>query len=225
MAGAAIFERQSIGENVMRISIFRCLLAVILGLLSAGALPMTGYAARTATPADLSTAAPRDTQLPGAVLPSGQLPMRTGEELTVAFADGVTGSFVNQIRRGAAECSRLEPVYRIDCLRRVFKQASGAGLNRPDYASASSELRRLSRTLNGILGKNVDRKAGKAKVGGKSYRAVTRQALRDANRQAARAIEEAATKLLRSAGNSKKRKTHYTRIANAVNSTKKILRS
>jgi hypothetical protein len=210
----------------MRKSIFNRLFYVVVGLLSLCVMPATGYAARIAEPADpVDTPAIQDLQSPQSVLPSGQGPLSGGDELVVAFEDGVTGAFVNQIRRGAAECSRLEPVYRIDCLQRVFKQASGAGQNRPDYSSASSELRRLSRTLNGIVGKNTDRKAGKAQVGGKSYRAVTREALRQANRDAAKAIEEAATKLLRSAGNSSKRKTHYTRIADAVNSTKKILRS
>ncbi|MBN9669700.1 hypothetical protein [Roseibium aggregatum] len=143
----------------------------------------------------------------------------------LAFADDVTGAIVRQLQRGTAQCGRLDPIYRIDCMRQVYQQAAGATGNRPDYAAANSQLRKASRALNGILRQHGDRNAPKAKQGNRNYRAVARTALRQANRQASQAIEEAATKLLRSAGNSKKRKVHYTRIANAVNSTKKILRS
>lgn len=153
-------------------------------------------------------------------------PRRLGaDDLRIAFSDDITQAIVLQLQRGTAECNSLNPAYRIDCLRQVYSRAAGAAGNRPDYASAANELRRLSRTLNGIVRENQDRKAGSAKQGGRSYKAVAQDALRRANSQAAQAIQEASTKLLRSAGNSQKRKVHYTRIANAVNSTKKILRS
>jgi len=153
------------------------------------------------------------------------LPPHRRELLQFAFADDITGAVVKQLQRGTAECNRLDPVYRIDCLRQVYSRAAGATGNRPDYSGANSALRSLSRQLNGIVRQNLDRKAAKAKVGGRSYRAVTRDALRKANQLSSQAIQETRTKLLRSAGNSKKRKVHYARIANAVNSTKKILRS
>ncbi len=152
-------------------------------------------------------------------------PAAGAPRLQLAFEDSITGAVVKQLQRGAAECNRLEPVYRIDCLRRVYAQAAGATGNRRDYAGANSALRSLARQLNGIVRQNLDRKAEKAKIGRNSYRAVTREALRKANSLAAQAIQETRTKLLRSAGNSRKRKVHYTSIANAVNSTKKILRS
>ncbi len=145
--------------------------------------------------------------------------------LQLAFADDVTNGIVNEIRRGAKQCSSLGGAYRAECLGDVFSRASGLAGRRPDYSGASSELRKLGRNLKKIAGKYHDRKAPKAKLGRKSYKAVAKDALRKANRESAQAIEEAVTKLLRSAGNSQKRKTHYTTIANAVNSTKKILRS
>lgn len=151
---------------------------------------------------------------------------KTGDGLIqLAFGDDTTNAIIRQLQRGAGECSRLEATYRIDCLQQVYSQAAGATNNRPDYAGANSALRGLSRKLSGIVRQNQDKQADKAKIRGKTYRAVARQALREANRQANQAIEEAATKLLRSAGNSQKRKVHYTRIADAVNSTKKLLRS
>ncbi|MHA7773654.1 hypothetical protein [Roseibium sp. M-1] len=154
-----------------------------------------------------------------------QTPRTNAIEQQIAFADDLTQAIVLQLQRGTAECNSLNPAYRIDCLRQVYSRAAGAAGNRPDYAAAANELRRLSRTLNGIVRQNQDTKAGQLKKGGRSYKAVVSSALRKANGQAAQAIQETTTKLLRSAGNSQKRKVHYTRIANAVNSTKKILRS
>jgi len=155
----------------------------------------------------------------------GFQPRTTVAPTELAFADDITGAIVRQLQRGTAECGRLDPIYRIDCMRQAYLRASGAAGNRPDYAGANSELRGVSRKLNGILRQHQDRKAPKVTRGNRTYRAVARSALRQANKQASQAIGEAATKLLRSAANSKKRKVHYTRIANAVNSTKKILRS
>lgn len=155
----------------------------------------------------------------------GQTDTPDQEQQQIAFADHITQAIVLQIQRGSDRCDRLQVVYRIDCLREVYSQASGDAGNRPDYSAATSRLRKLSRQLKGIARSNLDEKAERATQDGKSYRAVARDALRSANQQAARAIDEAVTQLLRSAGNSQKRKVHYTRIANAVRSTKKILRS
>ncbi|MEM5585752.1 MULTISPECIES: hypothetical protein [unclassified Roseibium] len=199
------------------------LFSIFLGLLMVCATPAAGFAARTG---DLYPQ-PAPSGIPELRLLTdnrGYGPEGSGT-VRLVFADDVTGAIVRQINRGTAECGRIDKVYRIDCMRQVYKQAAGATGNRRDYSAVNGELRKLSRTLNGIVGKNVDRKAGKIKVGNKSYRAVTRKALRQASGQASQAVSEAATKLLRSGGNAKKRKVHYTRIANAVNSSKKILRS
>lgn len=205
------------------------LVKIVLGLVMACAIPATGFAARTADPSELLfTETVEPLFLAGeysdGVSSSGS-EQSGSERLRVAFADDVTQAIVNQIKRGAAECNRLDKVYRLDCLRQTYNRAAGATGNRRDYSAANGELRKLSRALNGIVRQNLDRKAPKVKSGSKSFRAVSQEALREANRQANQAIGEATTRLLRSAGNAQKRKVHYTRIADAVNSTKKILRS
>ncbi|WP_299811983.1 hypothetical protein [uncultured Roseibium sp.] len=209
----------------MHVSISAKAILVLAGVAISGVFTTSSQAAWTGssddTSLDLSVEGFRSDEILGQV---GQ-PVSNDGLLQLAFADDVTQAVVKQIQRGASECSRLEVVYRLDCLQRVFSQASGATGRKPDYSTVNSELRKLSRTLKGIVGKNQDRKAPKAKLGNKSYRAVSKAALREVNKLASKAIEETATKLLRSAGNSQKRKVHYTRIANAVNSTKKILRS
>jgi len=143
----------------------------------------------------------------------------------LASPEEITSGIVRQLQRGVANCGQLEEVYRIDCLRQIYARAAATAGSRPDFAAARFELQNLADKLNGIVRQSQDRNAEKAKRGNRSYKAVARTALRRANRQARQAIGETATKLLRSAGNSKKRKAHYTSIANAVNSTKVILRS
>jgi len=76
-----------------------------------------------------------------------------------------------------------------------------------------------------VCSSDLDKAAPKIRKGGKSYRAVKKSAVAKVNKQAKAIIVETETKLLRSAGSSQLRKTHYTRIARAVGSTKNILRS
>ncbi|MBN9669701.1 hypothetical protein [Roseibium aggregatum] len=147
------------------------------------------------------------------------------DTINLASSEEITNSVLKQLERRAARCGQLKRVHRIDCLRQVFAQTAAMLGNRRDLADASGELRKLSNTLNGIVRRNRDRKTRKAKLGHTYNRAVKIDALEEAEKQAIAAIEETATKLLRSAGNSRNRKVPYTRIARAVNSTKKILRS
>ncbi|POF32344.1 hypothetical protein [Roseibium marinum] len=209
----------------MQVSISVKAILVLAGVAVSGFFTSSGQAAWTGASDDSSLDLSVESFGSHEILGEFKRPDPNAGLLQLAFSDDVTQAIVNQIQRGAGECSRLEAVYRLDCLQRVFAQASGAAGRKPDYSAANGELRKLSKTLKGIVGKNQDRKAPKAKLGNKSYRAVSQAALREVNKLASKAIEEATTKLLRSAGNSKKRKVHYTRIANAVNSTKKILRS
>jgi|GEM_PF-4243684 len=206
--------------------VYKVVLAASIGLGAVFSNPGAALAAR----GELVDQVPQ-TNMVVDLFPAQQVPSSTvgrpsvPDELQIAFADDITRAIVLQLQRGTDRCNRLQVVYRLDCLGEAYAQAAGVAGNRPDYAAATSQLRKVSRQLKGIVRKNQDRNAEKAKLGNKSYRAVKRDALRSANQQATKIIEEAATQLLRSAGNSKKRKVHYTRIANAVNSTKKILRS
>ena len=72
-----------------------------------------------------------------------QAPPANAIEQQIAFADDLTQAIVLQLQRGTSECNSLNPAYRIDCLRQVYSRAAGAAGNRPDYAAAANELRRL----------------------------------------------------------------------------------
>ncbi|MBO6857018.1 hypothetical protein [Roseibium sp.] len=138
----------------------------------------------------------------------------------------VTRGVIWIIQNGSNECrNSIRPEYRFDCLRNVLSRAASTIENRPNYRDAARELRSLSRKLDGIVSKYQDRSAPRAAVGQRTYRAVSTANLEQARREASEAIDESVTKLLRSAGNSEKRKTHYSQIATAVGSTKRLLRS
>lgn len=149
---------------------------------------------------------------------------RLGE--TYDLSDRVTRGVVWMIANGGSECrDTLRPEYRFDCLRIALARAASTIDNRPNYRAAARELRSLSRKLDGIVTRYQDTSAPRIKKGRTSYRAVAKASLAQANREAAAAIDETVTKLLRSAGNSEKRKVHYAQIATAVGSTKRLLRS
>ena len=140
--------------------------------------------------------------------------------------DGIARGVAAIILRGSNECeSGIRPEYRFDCLKNVLARAASTIDNRPGYREAARDLRSLSRKLDGIVAKYQDTSAPRVSKGRRSYRAVAKASLAQANRDAAAAIDETVTKLLRSAGNSEKRKAHYSQIATAVGSTKRLLRS
>jgi len=140
--------------------------------------------------------------------------------------DGVTRGVVWMISNESSACKdTLRPEYRFDCLKIALARAASTIENRPNYRQAARELRSLSRKLDGIVTRYRDTSAPRVTEGRRSYRAVSKANLAQANREAAAAIDETVTKLLRSAGNSEKRKIHYSQIATAVGSTKRLLRS
>jgi hypothetical protein len=142
------------------------------------------------------------------------------------LSDRVTRGVVWFIENGGRECqSGIRPEYRFDCLRNVLARAASTIESRPGYQPAARELRSLSRKLDRIVTRYQDPTVPRVSQGRRSYRAVAKASLEQANREAAAAVDETVTKLLRSAGNSEKRKTHYSQIATAVGSTKRLLRS
>lgn len=145
---------------------------------------------------------------------------------TGGFSDTVTRGVARLIVDGGKECENdTRPEYRLDCLAVNFGRIASTIERRPNYQQAGQELRRLSRKLKAIRTKYADPAAPKVTKKRRTYRAVSKANLAQANREAAAAIDETVTKLLRSAGNSEKRKTHYAQIATAVGSTKRLLRS
>ncbi|MEZ5870849.1 MAG: hypothetical protein R3D32_03185 [Nitratireductor sp.] len=142
----------------------------------------------------------------------------------LAFSDSHTSAVTRRLGDAERECGALPAEYRADCLAQGFKSAASATGNRPDYTTAQSELNKASRSLSSLVSQNEDKTVAPIRKGGKTYRAVKKAAVKAVAAKAVAIVTETETKLLRSAS-SGLRKTHYARIAQAVGSTKKILRS
>ncbi|MCB1459785.1 MAG: hypothetical protein KDJ48_11085 [Nitratireductor sp.] len=142
----------------------------------------------------------------------------------LAFSDSHTSAVTRRLGDAERECGALPAEYRADCLAQGFRSAASATGNRPDYTTAQSELNKASRSLSSLVSQNEDKAAAPIRKGGKTYRAVKKAAVKAVAAKAVAIVTETETKLLRSASGGL-RKTHYARIAQAVGSTKKILRS
>lgn len=136
----------------------------------------------------------------------------------------VTRNVIAFIRSGTAECAGLPPEYRADCLAQVYYQAASL-LRGPGYADARRELVGAARRIERVVTRNLDRSKPPIQTGGKTARPVRRQAVSRVNREVRRIVADTEKRLIRSAGRSAKRRSHYQRIAQAVGTGKTILRS
>lgn len=142
----------------------------------------------------------------------------------VAFSEGTTAQIVRRLNDAENECGQLPAEYRADCLQQGLRSAAGPTVNKPDYTTAATQLNSASRSIANLVTQNADPAAQPLRKGGKTFRAVKKSAVANVNAKAAAIVAETETKLIRSAG-SGLRHTHYARIAQAVGSTKRILRS
>lgn len=136
----------------------------------------------------------------------------------------ITDQVTTLLRQAEADCARLPVEYRVDCLRQGIRTANAKIQRRPDYRAASQELRTVERALDAIVKANLDRQAPVARVRGKRVRAVRKAVVGQVNAQGRQVITESATRLLRSSGSAES-VAQISQIAQAVDSTKRILRS
>lgn len=143
-----------------------------------------------------------------------------------------TSSIVQNIQAVRIECGRYDPVYRIECLHMGFSLVARRIPRSGDYRDVKDILNQAASELARVASSNVDSAAPRQVSRGnarfkvrRTYRAVKRQKLKAALKQAEDAVIRAETRLLRSAENSQKRYQHYQQITTAVGSTKVLLRS
>lgn len=168
--------------------------------------------------------------------------LRRSASTFVAMTNSGTNSFVNVIQQTGRECGALPAAFRVDCLRQGFGRAAnkggggsssgaGAGISSSfgnasdDYSRVSRELSSTSRQLAALVRTNTDPSTKPIKKNGRIYRAVKKTSLVSVNTRASAVLSETTTKLIRSAGPSQNQKGHIQKIANAVGSTKRLLRS
>jgi hypothetical protein len=154
-----------------------------------------------------------------------------GQPLTEATTDAL----VARIAEVNAVCDWLLQPYRLWCLANGYDLMAETLLPFGGYRDVRQVLRRTANQLRAIAEANVDpeaepvvlrrREGGATAVGNAPIRAVRRDAVAATNRQAAAVLDEATTVLLRSAENSTRRQVSYQRIAQAIDSSKVLLRS
>lgn len=147
-----------------------------------------------------------------------------------------TEEVVDAIEQAKDTCSDewIDARYRIDCIRQTLLRAANELPNRGDYAPMRAVLIEAAAKLDAIVAQNLDAGAGSVapNVGGRPLaptlpplRAVDPAAAEKAIDQAVAVLEETQTLLLRSAAGSSVREPHYQLVAQAVDSTKVLLRS
>lgn len=145
--------------------------------------------------------------------------------IVLAMSSGNTTKVVVRLNKGKSQCAAVSAEYQADCLSQTFRSASRTARSMTDYVAAGKILADAHKKINALVSRNVDKNAPTIRKGGKKLRAVKKSAVAKVNAQTRKIIAETETKLLRSAGNSAKRKAHFGRIAKAAGSTKTILRS
>ena len=131
-------------------------------------------------------------------------------------------------------CDRVNQNYRIHCLVLELKQAADSIPASGEFAPVRAALLDASRGLQAIADNYEDPSAPRvrARVGGRPaaprtppINAIRPDALARATTEAEAVLEEAVTVLLRSAENSARRQVAFQPIAQAIDSTKVLLRS
>lgn len=154
----------------------------------------------------------------------------------VGLSDSKTSLIANSMANISATCEALPEEYRIDCIGKGMTLLAKNIGNDVEYAEIRKELTDTGRSLRKIARQNQDRtkprikqvqsvNVGKSKERARSYRPIKEVELPKATEMAIAVIEEAQTRLLRSAENSDRRRVHYQTVTRSLDSTTRILRS
>lgn len=125
--------------------------------------------------------------------------------------------------------------YRLDCLRWELHRIAQGIPSTGEYAEMREAISIASGELAAIVNENADATppvahvgrstSGKARQSARRLKAIDPARQASANAQASAVLDRLSTRLLRSASNSATQRVHYERAAQAINSTKVLLRS
>ncbi len=158
------------------------------------------------------------------ILPAGEFGSKT-------YTDVLTGN----IAAAQAFCGELgNDSYKVDCLAERLGEIADDIPRNTDYAEVRAilkdtsdqlaDLARANRDPNQVRGRAVERGATPMRTS-RPLNPVTPSALPGVNRQASAILDNTRTLLLRSAESSESKALQYSRIADALGSTKVLLRS
>jgi hypothetical protein len=143
----------------------------------------------------------------------------------LGFSDDFTASVLRILREAEQVCGTFHKQFQLDCIRIQFELAARKLKERPDYAEAGAALEKAAGKLQRLVRENEDKKMPRGMHGGRFYKPIKKAALPKVNKQAAAVVRETETILLRATGNSRERRLHYAKIADAVGSATVLLRS
>ncbi len=127
-------------------------------------------------------------------------------------------------------CDRVDLPYRIDCIRYGLRSTAELLPTEGDYGEVRKVLTSAADKLDQVVARNRDPTAAPVVARGAGRRSPGLSAIRPeaetrALREAEAILAEAETLLLRSSENSARRQVHFQQIAQAIDSTKVLLRS
>ncbi len=145
-------------------------------------------------------------------------------------ADGVearTSAIVDRLNRVWQDCARTSPVYRIDCLSEGYVRAAGVVPQDDLFGEARAAILQSAARLDALAAANRSQALPAIAGAGRSrpLRAIDPARLAAANAAATRIIAETETVLLRASQSSLNRRVPFQQIAQAVGSSKTLLRS
>jgi hypothetical protein len=154
---------------------------------------------------------------------------------SIEFSEDQTALVVVQLQQIQSICAATEPAYRTDCFATLYRQLAEDIPENGDYTEIKEILETASRDLKKLSNANRDKDKPAVRatlttdtglaIKTPPINAVKAEVVQQLNLEASNILEEAETKLLRSASSDAKRAIHYQRIAAAVGSNKVLLRS
>lgn len=147
----------------------------------------------------------------------------SGEGAVAGLSNATTRKVVRILKREFNRCQTVKSVYRYDCYRQTYKLAGDQISGNPAYRPALQAIEVVEKELQTITRNNRDPSAPVKRKGVQTFTAIKPAAVPASKVQLNKALDEAETILLRSAADSGQ--VHFTKIAEAVNSNKVLLRS
>ncbi len=150
------------------------------------------------------------------------IPAYPNSAVAKALGQNEIGLVAKELSEGIEQCGSVAKAYRVDCMRYAIGDAADATKRDNTAKKANSSLQNLENQLNRLVRKNRDKKAPKLRFNGHQLRAVSVQALPSVNATAGKLLSQTQTILLKA---SPKEPLRFTRIADALDSGKVLLRS
>lgn len=139
------------------------------------------------------------------------------------LSDRTTDALVRQLDRDLYACYKLGDLYYYDCYSKTFRRAANSLSGNRQYRPAYEAMKLCETRVGEVVKANLDASAPAKRAGYTKYAAVRPEAAALLRRTTIAVVKEAQTVLLRSP--SAEQKPHFQKIAQALDSTKVLLRA